>query len=64
MGELIPYEVFKQKQREKKYGKPLDRLQGLGLPNDFTPFAPSEDDMMWVDQIMQSEDKDDGRRDT
>jgi hypothetical protein len=46
MGELIPYEVFEQKQREKKYGSAAESFKGRGfrLDYDFGPDEPTPDD--------------------
>lgn len=44
MGDLIPYERFREKQREKKYGSSEEigrHLRAKGYPEDFT-LGPDE----------------------
>lgn len=40
MGDLIPYEVFQEHQRRKKYGDRGQHLTDMNFPKDYNPFPP------------------------
>lgn len=44
MGEVIPYEVFREYQRKKKYGDTQARLKAMNFPDDFNPFQDEADE--------------------
>lgn len=55
MGDLVDNEKFKEAQRKKKYGDPVKKLKGLGLPDDYSPFEPEPEEpycMAWVQKIL------------
>ena len=52
MGDLIPYEVFREKQREKKYGTAASRFSGLPAlsPDAITAICTPEVDEYGEDE--------------
>jgi len=53
MGDLIPYEYFKKKQREKKYGSDASvgrRLRALGFPEDYNPMLDLDNPCPLLDE--------------
>ena len=60
MGTLIPYEKFKEKQREKKYGSDESRINRLRAKNIPEPIRADEsvDPMDWIKSIIKKEEPD------
>lgn len=54
MGEVISYEVFKEKQRIERYGDPGKRLREMNFDPEYSPFEPEYD----VDAVLYGENED------